>query len=363
MVSPLFEPFTLGSMSTRNRLWVPPMCQYSVTEGDGLATAYHVGHYSALARGGAGAVIVEMTDIEPQGRISPNCLGLWSDQHTEAFKPVVQAIQAAGAKAGIQIGHAGRKASTAGEIATRGGHKGTLSPQEGGWQTLAPSAIAYPGYDQPQALSLEKIEELVEAFGAAAERALAAGFDFIEIHGAHGYLLTQFLSPLSNERTDDYGGSLENRARFIRRVVRLMRSRIPETMPLLVRLSASEFVEGGITPEETVQVVQWLKEDGLDMADVSAGGNYPAKIRVFAGYQTPLAHQIRQQAEIPVAAVGMINSPRLAEYIVGSGQADIVLVGREALRRPSFALEWAQELKEDIDYYPAQYQRAWNTRR
>lgn len=363
MISPLFEPFTIRSMTTRNRLWVPPMCQYSVTECDGLPTAYHIGHYSSLARGGAGAVIVEMTNIEPAGRISPNCLGLWSDEHTEAFKPVVEAIQVSGAKAGIQIAHAGRKASTPGEITARGGTRGSLSIGDGGWQTLAPSAIAFPGYDEPQALSSEKIEELVVAFGVAAERAVAAGFDFIEIHGAHGYLLTQFLSPLSNVRTDEYGGSLENRARFIRNVARQIRSLIPETMPLLVRLSASEFVEGGITVEETAQVVRWLKEDGVDMADVSAGGNYPAKIRVFAGYQTPLASQIRSETQLPVATVGMINSPRLAEYIIGAQQADVVLVGREALRRPSFVLDWAQELNQEIDYYPVQYQRAWNTRR
>ncbi|WP_255521945.1 hypothetical protein [Rothia sp. ZJ932] len=204
---------------------------------------------------------------------------------------------------------------------------------------------------------------MVEAYGAAAARAVEAGYDFLEIHGAHGYLLTQFLSPLSNKRADEYGGSLENRARMIRRVARAMRASMPEEMPLLVRLSATEYLEGGITVEETAQVASWLKEDGVDMADISTSGNYPAEIRVFAGYQSHFAAQVKHNAQIPVAAVGMINSPRLAEYLVGSEQADVVLVGREALRNASFALEWAREMKENVDYAPGQYARAWNTRR
>lgn len=361
MTSPLFEPLTLRSMTTRNRLWVPPMCQYSVEQKDGKPTPYHISHYGALARGGAGAVIVEMTGIEPAARISPYCLGLWSDEHTEAFKPLVEAIHAGGAKAGIQIAHAGRKASTPGELLKHG--SASLGEDEGGWVTLAPSAVAYPGLKEPQALSKEKIDSLVQDFAAAASRAVAAGFDFIEIHGAHGYLLTQFLSPLSNQRDDEYGGSLENRARFVRKVACAMREVMPEDMPLLVRLSATEFVEGGITLEETSQVVGWLAEDGVDFADISTSGNYPARISVYAGYQVPMAAQVRRESGLPVGAVGMIHSPQLAEFIVGSGQADVVLVGREALRNPAFALHWAQELGADIDYAPAQYARAWRTRR
>lgn len=361
MTSPLFEPFTLRSMTTRNRLWIPPMCQYSVDQQDGKPTAYHMSHYGALARGGAGAVIVEMTGVEPAARISPYCLGLWSDDHVEAFKPVVDAIHAGGAKAGIQIAHAGRKASTPGELVPHDG--GSLGEGEGGWVTLAPSALAYPGMKEPQALTEEKIDDLVQAFAAAAARAVAAGFDFIEIHGAHGYLITQFLSPLSNQREDSYGGSLDNRARFARRVARAMREVMPAEMPLIVRLSATEFVEGGITVEETSQVVRWLAEDGVDFADISTSGNYPAKIKVYAGYQVPMAAQVRRESGLPVGAVGMINSPRLAEFIVGSGQADVVLVGREALRNPAFALHWADKLKAEIDYVPAQYRRAWGTRR
>lgn len=361
MTSPIFEPFTVRSMTTHNRLWVPPMCQYSVDEKDGIPTNYHEHHYNALSRGGAGAVIVEMTSVLPEGRISPLCLGLWSDEHTAAHARIVQAIHDGGAKAGVQIAHAGRKASTVAERISRDG--GSLSIEEGGWETFAPSAIAYPGLKETTALTEERIGEIVEAFGAAAQRAVKAGYDFLEIHGAHGYLITQFLSPLSNQRTDEYGGSLENRARLIRRVARAMRAQMPADMPLLVRLSATEFVEGGITVEETAQVAAWLKEDGVDMADISTSGNYPAPIKVYAGYQTPMAAQVKREADIPVAAVGMINSPRLAEYIVGSEQADVVLVGREALRNSSFALSWAKELKVDVDYAPSQYLRAWNTRR
>lgn len=361
MSSPLFETFTVRGMTTRNRLWIPPMCQYSVDKQDGAPTSYHEHHYAALAKGGVGAVIVEMTGVLPEGRISPFCLGLWSDEHTEAHRRVVQAIHDGGAKAGVQIAHAGRKASSVDERTSRDG--GSLSIEEGGWETFAPSALAYPGLKEATALTSERIDEIVEAFGKAASRAVEAGYDFLEIHGAHGYLLTQFLSPLSNQREDEYGGSLENRARMIRRVARAMRENMPEDMPLLVRLSATEFLEGGITVEETAQVVTWLKQDGVDMADISTSGNYPAEIRVYAGYQVPMAAQVKKDAATPVAAVGMINSPRLAEYIVGSEQADVVLVGREALRNPSFALHWAKELNVEVDYAPSQYARAWRTRR
>lgn len=361
MASPLFDTFTVRSMTTRNRIWIPPMCQYSVEKRDGVPTSYHEHHYNALARGGAGAVIVEMTNVLPEGRISPLCLGIWSDEHTQAHRRVVQAIHDGGAKAGVQIAHAGRKASSVSEREKRDG--GSLSIEEGGWETFAPSAIAYPGLKETTELTEDRIDEIVEAFGVAAARAVEAGYDFLEIHGAHGYLLTQFLSPLSNKREDSYGGSLENRARMIRRVTRAMRANMPADMPLLVRLSATEFVDGGITVEETAQVAAWLKEDGVDMADISTSGNYPSPIKVYAGYQTPMAAQVKREADIPVAAVGMINSPRLAEYIVGSEQADVVLVGREALRNASFALNWAKELNADIDYVPSQYLRAWNTRR
>lgn len=338
------------------------MCQYSVEKKDGKPTAYHISHYGALACGGAGAVIVEMTNVEPEGRISPYCLGLWSDEHTEAFKPVVEAIHAGGAKAGVQIAHAGRKASTTGELVKREGSD-SLPIDEGGWKTKAPSAIAYPSLKEPLELTETQIDELVKAYGSAATRAVEAGFDLLEIHGAHGYLITEFLSPLSNQREDSYGGSLENRARLVRRVAQKMRANMPENMPLLVRLSSTEFVDGGITVEETAQVAAWLKQDGVDMADISTSGNYPTQMKIYAGYQTPMAAQVKRDASIPVAAVGMINSPRLAEYIVGSEQADVVLVGREALRNHSFALEWAKELNVDIDYIPTQYRRAWNTRR
>lgn len=361
MASQLFSPLTVRGMQARNRLWVPPMCQYSATAKDGVPNEWHRVHYASIARGGAGAIVVEMTNIEPEGRISPHCLGLWNDEQRDAFKPIAQGIKDAGARAGIQIGHAGRKASTHPEWGTDG--SGSLSVEEGGWETVGPSAIAFPGLKEPRALTPEEIRELVQAYGNAARRAVEAGFEFIEIHGAHGYLLTEFLSPLSNERTDEYGGSLENRARMILEVADAMRAVMPEDMPLLARLSANEWTEGGITVEETVQVSRWLKEHGVDMIDVSGGGNYPAKIKVFPGYQADLATQIREQAEIPTAAVGMINEPRTAEFIVSSGQADVVMVGRQILRDHAFPLHAAAELGAEVDYIPPQYARAYRTRR
>lgn len=361
MATKLFEPITLRELEFRNRLWVPPMCQYSATTKDGVPNSWHTVHYASMARGGAGAIVVEMTNVEAAGRISPHCLGLWNDEQQEAFAPIVEGIKAAGARAGIQIGHAGRKASTHPEWGTDG--SGSLSTDDGGWDTVAPSAIAFPGLKEPRALSTDEIHRLVDAFGESARRAVAAGFDFLEIHGAHGYLITEFLSPLSNERTDEFGGSLENRARFLLSVADAMRAQMPEGMPLLARLSATEWVDGGITVEETAQVASWLKDHGVDLIDVSTGGNYPAKISVHAGYQTPAATQVKNEAQIPVSAVGMINEARLADFIVCTDQADVVMMGREILRDHAFPLHAAKELGAEIDYIPAQYQRAYRTRR
>lgn len=361
MASQLFEPITLRDVQFRNRLWVPPMCQYSALNKDGVPTSWHEVHYASMARGGAGAIVVEMTNVEPEGRISPHCLGLWNDEQKEAFVPIVQGIKAAGARAGIQIGHAGRKASTHPEWGTDG--SGSLAEDEGGWPTVGPSAVAFPGLKDPEELDTENIKRLVKAYGDAAARAVDAGFEFLEIHGAHGYLLTEFLSPLSNERTDEYGGSLENRARFLLAVADAMRQRMPEGMPLLARLSATEWVDGGITVDETVQIARWLKEHGVDMIDVSTGGNYPAKISVFPGYQVPAATRIKNEADIPVSAVGMINEPRTAEFLVSSGQTDVIMNGREILRDHAYPLHAAAELKAEIDYVPPQYQRAYRTRR
>ncbi|MDO4916387.1 MAG: NADH:flavin oxidoreductase/NADH oxidase [Rothia sp. (in: high G+C Gram-positive bacteria)] len=361
MTTKLFEPLTLRELEFRNRLWVPPMCQYSATHKDGIPNSWHTVHYTSMARGGAGAIIVEMTNVEAAGRISPHCLGLWNDEQQEAFTPIVEGIKAAGARAGIQIGHAGRKASTYPEWGTDG--SGSLNNGDGGWDTVAPSAIAFPGLKEPRALSTDEIHQLVAAFGDSARRAVAAGFDFLEIHGAHGYLITEFLSPLSNERTDEFGGSLKNRARFLLLVADAMRAQMPEDMPLLARLSATEWVDGGITVEETVQVASWLKDHGVDLIDVSTGGNYPGKISVHAGYQTPAATQVKNEAQIPVSAVGMINEARLADFIVSTDQADVVMMGREILRDHAFPLHAAKELGAEIDYIPAQYQRAYRTRR
>ena len=361
MASALFDTITLRELEFRNRLWVPPMCQYAATTKDGVPNKWHEIHYASIARGGAGAVVVEMTNVEAAGRISPHCLGLWNDEQQEAFKPIVAGIKDAGARAGIQIAHAGRKASTHPEWGIGG--SGSLANDEGGWDTAAPSALAFPGLKEPLALDEENIQLLVRAYGESARRAVEAGFDFLEIHGAHGYLITEFLSPLSNEREDRYGGSLENRARFLLEVTDAMRAQMPASMPLLARLSATEWVDGGITVDETVQVARWLKEHGVDMVDVSTGGNYPAKIGVHAGYQVPAATRIKNEADIPVSAVGMINEARTADFIVSTGQADVVMVGREILRDHAFPLHAAAELHADIDDVPAPYRRAYATRK
>lgn len=353
----VFEPITLRGMTARNRLWVPPMCQYSAEAQDGVATDWHMVHLGGLARGGAGAVIVEATAVTPEGRISPYDLGLWNDHQRDALAPIVRFMQSQGAKAGIQLAHAGRKASTYRPFDYD--HSGTVPHTEGGWQTVAPSAVAYPELAVPKALDQAGIDELIATFRVAARRAVDAGFDFIEIHGAHGYLLHEFLSPLSNIRDDEYGGSLENRARFLLQVVDALREDIPTDMPLVVRLSAVDWVEEGLTIDDTVQLVQWLSEHGVDLIDVSSGSNLPAKIPAGPGYQVPFAQEIRQRTGVPTAAVGLITQPFQAEHILATDQADVVLVGRESLRNADFPIHTAQVLRHKELPVPAQYHRAY----
>ncbi len=353
----LFEPITLRGMTARNRLWVPPMCQYSVEAQDGVATDWHMVHLGGLARGGAGAVIVEATAVTPEGRISPQDLGLWNDEQRDALAPMVAFMQSQGAKAGIQLAHAGRKASTYRTFEPD--HSGTVPASDGGWETVGPSAVAYPELAVPKALDHTGIEGLVAAFQTSARRAVEAGFDFIEIHGAHGYLLHQFLSPLSNTRDDDYGGSLANRARFLLQVVDAIRNQIPEDMPLLVRLSAVDWVDNGLTIDDTVQIVQWLTEYGVDLIDVSSGANVPATIPTGPGYQVKFAEIIRQRTGVPTAAVGLITQPFQAEHILTTDQADVVLVGRESLRNANFPIHAAQVLRHKNPPTPIQYHRAY----
>lgn len=353
----LFEPLTLRGLTFRNRAWVPPMCQYSAENLDGVATPWHAVHYGSLARGGAGAVIVEATGVTPEARISPQDLGLWNDEQRDALVPIVDFMHSQGAAAGIQLAHAGRKASTYPDLGS--GNEGSLPESEGGWETLAPSAVPFPGLDTPRELTEAEIGETVAAFVASARRSIEAGFDFVEIHGAHGYLLHEFLSPLSNTRTDSYGGTPENRARFLLEVVDATRAEVGEDVPVLVRLSATDWTEGGLTLEDTAQLSGWLKDHGVDLVDVSTGANVVAKIPVGPGYQTSFAAGIRNQADIPTAAVGLITEPFQAEHILATGQADVVLLGRESLRDPNFPIRAAAALRHEIDYKPTQYLRAY----
>lgn len=354
----LFEPITLGNLTIRNRIWVPPMCQYSAEARDGVATAWHLAHLGSFARGGAGAVIVEATSVTPQGRISAQDLGLWNSEQEHALAPIVEFMHSQGAAAGIQLAHAGRKASTYRPWGEEG-RSGSVAEDDGGWTTAAPSPAAYPGLHEPQALERGEVSAIVEAFADSAQRAVCAGFDFLEIHGAHGYLLHEFLSPLSNTRDDDYGGSLQNRARMLLEVTESVRDRVGETVPLLVRLSATDWLEEGLTLADTVQVVRWLGEHGVSMVDVSSGGNAPVRIPLGPGYQVGLAAAIRQETGTPVAAVGLITDPVQAEHILATEQADVVLIGRESLRDPHFPLRAAQRVGHRLDYVPDQYERAY----
>ncbi|WP_166969776.1 NADH:flavin oxidoreductase/NADH oxidase [Brevibacterium atlanticum] len=354
----LFEPLTLRGLTFRNRIWVPPMCQYSVTGEDGVAAPWHAVHYGSMARGGAGAIIVEATGVVPEGRISARDLGLWNDTQRDALAPIVDFVHSQGAAAGIQLAHAGRKASTFPEWGTD--RSGSVPVNEGGWQTVAPSALAFDGLAEPRALTESEIAEVVEAFAASARRSIDAGFDFVELHAAHGYLLHQFLSPLSNTRTDSYGGSPENRARLLLEIVDATRGEVGDEVPVFVRLSATDWTEGGLSLDDTVELAGWLKGHGVDLIDVSSGGNVVAQIPVGPGYQTTLSAGVRERAEIPTAAVGLISEPFQGEHILATGQADAILVGREYLRDPNFALRAADALRYDIDYRPAQYHRAYS---
>ncbi|KTR04350.1 NADH:flavin oxidoreductase/NADH oxidase [Curtobacterium luteum] len=356
MTHVLFEPITIRDLTVRNRIWVSPMCQYSVEAQDGVPTPWHLVHLGSFAKGGAGAVVVEATGVVPEGRISPQDLGLWNDEQRDAFRPIVDFVHSQGAAAGIQLAHAGRKAST---FRPWESEHGSVPVEQGGWQTVAPSADAFDGYAEPRELAAEDVRVVALSFAAAARRAVDAGFDLVELHAAHGYLLHQFLSPLSNHREDHYGGSLENRARALLEVLDAVRAEVGEGFPVVVRFSATDWVDGGLTLDETVQVARWAAEHGADLADVSTGGNVSsAPIPVGPGYQVPFAAAVKREAGIGTIAVGMISEAFQAEQVVATGQADVVMVGREFLRDPSFALRAAVELGVRVDYEPQQYHRA-----
>ncbi|HVB76262.1 MAG TPA: NADH:flavin oxidoreductase/NADH oxidase [Candidatus Nitrosotalea sp.] len=348
----LFEPLRLRSIELRNRIAVSPMCQYS--SQDGFANDWHLVHLGSRAVGGAGLVLAEATAVTPQGRISPADLGLWKDEQVDYLARIAAFVRAHGAAPGIQLGHAGRKASTAPPFA--GG--GTLTPEGGGWRVCAPSAIAFePGGAVPEELDEAQIAAVIDAFEAAAARALAAGFEVVELHGAHGYLLHQFLSPLSNHRNDRWGGSFENRIRLVVAVVSAVRRRWPDSHPLLLRLSATDWVDGGWDLEQTVELARHLAGDGVDLIDCSSGGLVPvAAIPIGPGYQVRFAQRVRE-AGVATGAVGMITSAEQADQIVRSGQADLVLLARQMLRDPYWPLHAGSRLAQDASW-PDQYLRA-----
>ncbi|MBL0938351.1 MAG: NADH:flavin oxidoreductase/NADH oxidase [Gemmatimonadaceae bacterium] len=352
-MSALFTPFALRSLTLRNRIGVAPMCQYSSI--DGFATDWHLVHLGGFATGGAALVICEATAVVPEGRISPQDLGIWSDEHIPMLQRITKFVRAQGAAPGIQLAHAGRKAST--KRPWEG--SGEVAPEDGGWQALGPSTRAFaPNYPTPRAMSTDDIAHVVTAFGDAARRALAAGFEVAEIHAAHGYLLHQFLSPLANDRTDAYGGSLENRMRLTLDVARTIREIWPAELPVLVRISATDWAEGGWDVNQSVVLCQALRELGIDLIDVSSGGLAAhQQIDVKPLYQVPFARRIRHDASVPTSAVGLITEPAQAEQIVKDGDADLVLLARELLRHPRWPLEAAHVLGADGPW-PDQYVRA-----
>jgi 2,4-dienoyl-CoA reductase-like NADH-dependent reductase (Old Yellow Enzyme family) len=350
----LFSPFTQRGVTLRNRVVMSPMCQYSAH--DGRATDWHTVHYASRAAGGAALAIVEATAVQPEGRISPWDLGLWADWQVEPLAHVVRAAASHGAVVGVQLAHAGRKAST--RPPWEGGDTAPVS--DGGWtKVVAPSAVAFAdGHLVPTALDAAGIAGVVQAFVDAARRAGAAGMRVIEVHAAHGYLLHQFLSPLSNTRTDAYGGSFENRVRLAREVVQAVRRVWPDGNPLWVRLSATDYTDGGWDIEQTVALSRLLKDDGVDLIDCSSGGNVAgARIPLGPGYQVPFAERERREAGIATGAVGLITESAQAEAIVGEGKADVVLLARELLRDPYWPLRAAREL-DAVGPWPAQYLRA-----
>lgn len=350
-MSKLFSSLTVGGVTFPNRLWISPMCQYSAV--DGLIGEWHDVHYASFATGGAGLVIAEATAVSPEGRISIVCPGIWTDDQALAWKTQVETIHRHGGLIGIQLAHAGRKAS---QFIPWGGHL-VASPDEGGWQPVGPSELAFDGYETPRALTRNEIDELVSRFADAAQRSLGAGFDVLEIHAAHGYLLHEFLSPLSNQRTDEFGGSLENRMRFLLEVVRAVREVTPKEKALFVRISASDWVDGGWTLDESIQLCGQLKEFGVDLVDVSSGGLDPRQqIDLKPGYQVSFSAAIRKQVGIPTSSVGLITSGPQAEAILEEGGADAIMVGRAALRNPRFALQAAEELGEYVPW-PIQISR------
>jgi 2,4-dienoyl-CoA reductase-like NADH-dependent reductase (Old Yellow Enzyme family) len=354
-LSKLFSPIQLAGITFPNRVFVSPMCQYS--SDDGFSNDWHLVHLGSRAVGGAGLVMTEAAAVLAEGRITPQDLGLWKDDHITGLKRIVEFLHGQGARAGVQLAHAGRKASMTRPWAPE---QRALLPSEGGWtEVMAPSALRFAdNYSQPTALDLAGIQTITRAFARATERALETGFDLVELHAAHGYLLHEFLSPISNRRSDQYGGSFENRIRMLVEVVDAVRSVWPAELPLLVRISATDWAEGGWDIDQSVALAKVLKEHKVDLIDVSSGGLTPQQVVPLGpGYQTPFAERIRREAQIQTGAVGLITDAAQAEHILGTGQADVVLLAREFLREPYWPLQAAKELG-DTSSWPAQYLRA-----
>ena len=351
-MSQLFSPLTLRGLTVRNRVFVSPMCQYSSENGH--PTDWHLVHLGAFARGGAGLVMTEATAVRPEGRISPADAGMWTDAQAHDYRRITDFVRAQGAAAGMQLAHAGRKASTRKPWE---GH-GSVPAGEGGWPTVAPSPVAYGDYAAPRELTAAEIAVIVDDFGAAAARADRAGFDVVEVHGAHGYLIHEFLSPLTNQRADGYGGDLAGRSRLLLEVVGAVRSNWPSDKPLFVRLSATDWADGGWDVDETVEVARMLAGAGVDLVDVSSGGNVPwQQVQVGPGYQVPFARAVREGSGLATGAVGLITEPAQAEEIVAGGSADAVLLGRALLRDPNWPLRASDVLGEGDALWPRQYLR------
>jgi 2,4-dienoyl-CoA reductase-like NADH-dependent reductase (Old Yellow Enzyme family) len=338
-VTHLFSPLTLRGTTFTNRAWLAPMCQYSSV--DGLVDDWHLVHLGARATGGFGLLLTEATAVVPEGRISPQDAGLWSDEHALAWRRVTDFVHARGTRIGVQLAHAGRKASVHRPFASA---TGSVPAAHGGWPTVGPSPLPFPELAAPSELTAQQVADIPAAFAAAARRSLAAGFDVVEVHAAHGYLLHQFLSPLSNQRSDEYGGPLENRARLLVETVDAVRAAWPDDRPLLVRVSATDWTDGGLEVDDVAEVVRSLVGHGVDLVDVSTGGNALAAIPVGPGYQVAAAQRVREVSGLPVAAVGLLDSPALAEQVLADGSADAVLVGRAALRDPHWPLRAAHDL-------------------
>jgi 2,4-dienoyl-CoA reductase-like NADH-dependent reductase (Old Yellow Enzyme family) len=358
-VPQLFDPLTLRGVTARNRIWLAAMCQYSAFDRDGMPTDWHLVNLGRHAAGGFGLVMTEATAVVPEGRISPEDVGIWSDDHVAAWRRVADFVRGQGAVPAMQLAHAGRKASTYG----LSGSAGTVPVADGGWEPVGPSDVPYDGYAAPRALTTEEVEQVPAAFAAAAVRADRAGFDVVEIHAAHGYLLHQFLSPLSNTRTDRYGGSFDDRTRLIVEVADAVRAVWPDEKALFVRFSATDWAAGGWDVEQTARLVAILKDHGVDLVDVSSGGLVAhQKITIGPGYQVPFAGQVRADGGLPVVAVGLITEPAQAEEVLADGSADAVMLARAAIREPSWPLRAAHELgldAKEAPYAPQHERGAW----